>query len=249
MRLWALAEALDIQLTDRRLELYLEALSDLPFGVLRCSLEAMLKTSKFFPRIPEIREAVLGPLASAVDAELEGAENAWQHVLAYVDRWHPDIGPFRDAPALCGREIQAMRHVGGVYRIWLEQDGGPGLPFLRKDFIAAWRNLRASPSGEEAIILADKTILKTLETGKRGRTMWQIRNLADFERQLHAAVRRRDLDKQVPTQALGKVRFLGMEGNFAVVSIPEGVRHHVTELMLLRALDDCGERVRGVKFV
>jgi hypothetical protein len=115
-------------------------LSDLPFRELLAALETGLSTWKWFPKIPEIREAVLGKQPTLSDQEETEAEAAWLHVLNYADHWHPDIGPYRDAPKLTGKESQALRVSGGIYRLWeLQDEGGRDLTFMRKAFVDSYK--------------------------------------------------------------------------------------------------------------
>jgi hypothetical protein len=99
-------------------------------------LRTGIKTWRWFPKIAEIRDNVLGG-----GEEIE-AERAWQRILAYADRWHPDIGPMSGCPALTGREIAAVRSIGGIRLISEELPGGARLPYLRRDFIEIFRRLR-----------------------------------------------------------------------------------------------------------
>lgn len=72
-------------LTENRLDLYLQAFGDLPFQELVDSLKAFILEARWFPKIPDIRDRVLGPVADKkllADAE---AEVAWEKVLNFVD--------------------------------------------------------------------------------------------------------------------------------------------------------------------
>jgi hypothetical protein len=120
------------------MDVYYQALSDLPMGAVNVALEQLLRTAKWFPKIPEIRELIEGKPEDIADAE---AEAAWQRALEYVNHWHPDVGVMSDATIrrLRRRDQIALGACGGVYRLWEEQDGGPGLPFMRRDFIKTWK--------------------------------------------------------------------------------------------------------------
>ena len=98
----------------------------------------MLLTSKWFPKIPEIRESV-APLPSKLDVAEALAEEAWQHVLEYADNWHPDIGPLQGCRALTDREVYALRSVGGILQVQENQYGGKAMPFIKRDFVAVWK--------------------------------------------------------------------------------------------------------------
>lgn len=144
MRLVALAEAVGESLTENRVDLYLQALADLPFEELAACLEKLILEARWFPKIPDIREKVLGPAQDKkllADAE---AETAWENVLHFVDKWHPDIGALRDAPSLSELERRALNIIGGPAQVQNQFDGGRGMPFLRRDFIAAFQRLRVT---------------------------------------------------------------------------------------------------------
>jgi len=138
--LYALAEATNEPLTKPRLKVYLEALADLEFEGLMRALESLVLTSRWFPKIPEIREAVLGKPLDPKTLEGVECELAWEHVTHYCRKWHPDIefGTYGQAPPLTSAEHRAMVAVGGPFRIWENMDGGREWPFIRKAFFEAY---------------------------------------------------------------------------------------------------------------
>jgi hypothetical protein len=140
-------------LTPERLDVYYQALSDLPGEDVTAALEKLLFTSKWFPKIPEIRELIEGKLEDIAEAE---AEAAWQRVLQFANGWHPDIGRMSgNKMRLTRRETIALGAIGGIERLWEEQDGGPGLPFMHRDFVKTWKisnhveDILALPVGAE----------------------------------------------------------------------------------------------------
>lgn len=151
-RLYALAEALGETLTPKRIDLYLQCLSDIDGEKVNAALESALLTCKWFPKIAEIREMVMGNPVVADDAE---ADTAWANVIRYVDNWHPDIGAY--GPGLTSREQYALRVIGGPLVVQ-DNFGGKSLQFLRRDFIAIWK--RAFVADEH---------LRLLEQGDRKR--------------------------------------------------------------------------------
>ena len=59
-----------------------------------------------------------------------------------MDKWHADVGAFRDAPLLSELERRALNTIGGPAQVQNQFNGGPGMPFLHRDFIAAFQRLR-----------------------------------------------------------------------------------------------------------
>jgi hypothetical protein len=141
-RLYALAEATGDTLTPKRIDLYLQCLADLDAEKVTAALDGALLSCKWFPKIPEIRDIVLGPVPEKKLLDDAEAEAAWEKVLNFVDRWHPDIGAFRDAPLLSELEQRALNTVGGPAQVQDQVGGGKGLPFLHRDFLAAFQRLR-----------------------------------------------------------------------------------------------------------
>lgn len=76
----ALGEAYGEPISDARLELYFAALEDLPLESIRRAATIHVKTSKFFPRVSELREGLIG---TADDR----AEVAWGELLNLVRRY------------------------------------------------------------------------------------------------------------------------------------------------------------------
>lgn len=141
-RLIALAEAVGETLTENRVDLYLQALAGLPFRELVGCLEAFILEARWFPKIPDIRDRVLGPVPDKKLLSDAEAEVAWEKVLNFVDKWHPDIGALQDAPLLTELERRALYSIGGPAQVQGQFEGGPGMPFLHRDFIAAFQRLR-----------------------------------------------------------------------------------------------------------
>lgn len=138
-----LAEAVGQSLTPQRIDIYLQALADLPFERLKMALSRILLESEWFPKIPHIRALVIGDpkkLEEHEKAEKEAeAEAAWLRVLAYANKWHPDIGPMSDCPTITKRDQRALQFAGGIYGLWEVQDeGGKELAFIRRAFIESW---------------------------------------------------------------------------------------------------------------
>ena len=121
------------------------------------ALGVLLKESRFFPKIAEIREKVLGDQKQNMEAE---ADAAWLRARNYADRYHPDVGSLSGCGTLTQAEDQSLRIAGGRYMLWtLIDDGGTELAFMRKAFIEAYK--RASATSRQ---------LRRLEGGLRAIT-------------------------------------------------------------------------------
>lgn len=147
-----LAEATGENLSRARIDIYLQCLSDLDAVRLHAALESALMDCKWFPKIPEIRVMVLGsPKENAVVHDAL-ADRAWNTVVLYCDRWHPDIGAYADAPRLTSREEYALRQVGGPLVVQ-EHFGANALQFIRRDFIGIWK--RSEVTVNDTLVLGD----------------------------------------------------------------------------------------------
>jgi len=174
-RLVALAEAVGETLTENRTDLYLQALADLPFRELADCLAALISESRWFPKIPDIRDRVLGPVPEKKLLDDAQAEAAWERVLAFVNRWHPDVGAFRDAPLLSELERRALTAIGGPGQVQDQVGGGKGMSFLHRDFIAGFQRLRLTETagfqmlgkGEARAILGKIRLSLPAVDGKR----------------------------------------------------------------------------------
>lgn len=142
-RLYALSEATGEACSAERADIYTQALADLDPRNLMAVLETMLKTAKWFPKIPEIREAVLG----------DAGEKSWEIIASRVDAWR-DRAQFADdvlaSGFSCGRNIATFDLSGldEVAKLTLRRLGGARslacanpahLPLIRKDFVAGYK--------------------------------------------------------------------------------------------------------------
>jgi hypothetical protein len=145
-RLIALAEAVGETCSPQRLDLYLQALANLDFLKLKANLEGMLNTARWFPKIPEIREAVLG------GPDRDAAE-AWERIARMIPQWWSALELECDALGsgfTCGTASFDLPD-GQVLRQCLLRLGGPRalaamnpahLNLMRKDFITEYSSLQ-----------------------------------------------------------------------------------------------------------
>jgi hypothetical protein len=124
------------------------------------ALVQAVRDSEYFPVISKIRQhAGMGSKQQTA----AGADAAWLYVQDYIRKW-PDygegIGRKKDAPALPPRIAHAVRMVGGLARI--EFALKDSLPFVRKDFSAAWENYEQSAAAYHDLQLEAPLLPKLL---------------------------------------------------------------------------------------
>lgn len=83
--LYAIATCLDLKVGPDRIDLYLQSLSDVDFDPLRGAITQLLRTSKWFPKIAEIRETAEQWRTAAEHAQRE----ADRHLAAALN-WKPE---------------------------------------------------------------------------------------------------------------------------------------------------------------
>jgi hypothetical protein len=179
LRLWLidqvtiLAEAKGEELTEQRLRIYVEDLSDLTRPQLEPAFVRARRELKFFPQISELRE-----LAGAMpeDARKVEVDAAWNYVLDYLRKWGVDRMPLYsggkriDPPALPHRIEYALRRIGGLWA--LNQITAESRPFMQKDFAEAYQQAPVAESLAPRLesMFGDKRLLgqvKQLTSGAR----------------------------------------------------------------------------------
>ena len=126
-----LSETYNEPVSVARMEVYFAALADLELADVRRSATVLVRTSKFFPRPAELREAIDG-------SSEDRAELAWMQLLQLVRRvgymGTPDFGG--DAAL----QRSALELYGGWGRLCeLLPSSGPELLGFAKQFKAAYR--------------------------------------------------------------------------------------------------------------
>lgn len=139
-RLYALSEATGEVCSPERADIYIQALSDLEADKVLLVLEKMLNTARFFPKIPDIREAVLGAPGSPANLQ-------WETISKHLDGWRSALETERDAFAAgfsCGAATFSLNGLDEPSKLTLRRLGGPRavasanpahLPLLKKQFI------------------------------------------------------------------------------------------------------------------
>lgn len=179
MRLWLidqvtiLAEVFGEELTEPRLRVYAEDLSELPRQQLEIAFVRARHELKFFPKISELRELADAKPEDARDVE---ANAAWNYTLDYLRKWGVGRMPVYsggkrfDAPQLPAYCEYALRRIGGLWA--LNQITATSRPFVKKDFIEAYNQapIAAKISPQLAETFGDRKLLgqvKQLASGKQ----------------------------------------------------------------------------------
>lgn len=148
-RLLAIAEAVGEKFSAERLDIYLQAFSDLPFERITHALESMIMTTRWFPKIPDVREAVLGG-----PHDLENS--AWDKIVKKIEDWKSAIECEADAVYSgfsCARGMATfdLRDLNPYEKLALTRLGGPRslasanpayIPLLKKQFVEEYSYVR-----------------------------------------------------------------------------------------------------------
>ena len=107
--------------------LYADFLADLPDCLLMAAVQHHVATSKWFPKVKELRQAAVDLLAQAQD--VRSSEEAWVQVQRAIQRWgwygEPVPGGGWQVPAmLSGTEKTAIEGLGG-WRMICQSDNAP----------------------------------------------------------------------------------------------------------------------------
>ena len=111
------------------------------------ALVGAVRGSEYFPVIAKIRQCAG---VSEKQQNAAGADAAWLYVREHVRKYSSLYE--RNAPKLPDRIAHAARLVGGLYAI--EYCSDESLPFMRKDFCAAWERYQESSAALTDLMLA-----------------------------------------------------------------------------------------------
>lgn len=129
----------DAKLSDRQLDIYLEALSDISPEDLHYGIVLLTKTSKWMPKISEIRQAVADARDKAEAAEAERwhdrrnalVNSPWVQVETWERRSHVEIPPavidWRTCPSCSARyaaewgECPDCSRTAADQLVWIER--------------------------------------------------------------------------------------------------------------------------------
>lgn len=110
-------------------------------------LISAVRGSEYFPTIKKLRDCCG---VSEEKQSKAGAEAAWLYVREHVRKFSTLYD--RNAPPLPPRIAYAARVVGGLYQIEYCPDNS--LPFMRKDFYAAWEHYQESAAAYGELLLS-----------------------------------------------------------------------------------------------
>lgn len=150
-----LGEAYGEPVSDARLEIYFAALSDVPIEAIRSAANIHVRTSKFFPRVAELREAIVGNADDRADL-------AWGALLQLVRRYgYPGVDGKGTPPAFPDETMRrAAYELYGSWTLLCERlpSEGPEFIGIAKQFKAAYAAharrrdaLELPPSKDESI--------------------------------------------------------------------------------------------------
>ena len=106
-----------------------------------------VRGSEYFPTIKKLRDCCA---VSEEKLQRAGSEAAWLYVREHVRKFSSIYS--HNAPKLPPRIAYATRVVGGLYQI--EYCPDDSLPFMRKDFCAAWERYPESSAAFDSLLLA-----------------------------------------------------------------------------------------------
>lgn len=111
--------------------LWEDELADIGPALLEQAFRQVLRTSRFFPTIADVRATLDQANANGLQLEVE---EAWSRALDWVQRYfHQDLGVTRGAPELPATIQHAIRAAGGMR--WLETCPQGELGWAKKRFV------------------------------------------------------------------------------------------------------------------
>jgi hypothetical protein len=137
---WARAMSLKQPLTAAQADVHMEEWAliaeEIGFEALSEAVRYVMRNdTEWFPSPKAIRQRAGLNRDDRFKVE---ANAAWNWVSNYTSNfWHPNIGPYKNAPAIPPRIEYAIRQVGGLRRIYTHNYESE--PFMRRDFIEALR--------------------------------------------------------------------------------------------------------------
>lgn len=154
-----LAAAVRVELTEKTQAMYLERLIQLSHSQIETACRRVIDTWDK----PSLMPPIAYILRFAENRELL-AEQSWEFLQTYLRKhWHPDIGPYPDAPKLDDATQYALRQVGGMVRVYNADSKAFG--FIRKEFLESHQ--RFSAEGGEQVRLTEGQAKSTLGSLKR----------------------------------------------------------------------------------
>ena len=127
--------------------LWEDELADISPVLLEKTFRQVLRTSRFFPTIAEVRAQIDQANANGLHLEIE---EAWSRALDWVQRYfHPDLGVARGAPELPGAIQHAIRAAGGLQ--WIESCSASELQWAKKRFVEDFTRVHETRQSEHLL--------------------------------------------------------------------------------------------------
>jgi hypothetical protein len=143
--------------------LWEDEFADIRPALLEKAFRQVLRTSRFFPTIADVRAQI--DQANASGARLE-IEEAWARALDWVQRYfHPDLGVTRGAPELPAAIQHAVRAAGGMR--WLEGCPASELQWAKKRFVEDLARVQETQQSQHLLTRPEaRLILSNLTTAE-----------------------------------------------------------------------------------
>lgn len=135
------------EVTKTLLRVYFAALADLDIDEIEAAATRCIQQDTFFPTVARLRELVAAPLG-VPEAR---AARVFDRLLSGAPKYDPNLGAYwtsADVEAKYGPVARECFDAAGgmqAFRTAKERD----LPFLRRDFLAAWRPAEAAERAGE----------------------------------------------------------------------------------------------------
>lgn len=147
---------------DALVLLWCDEFSDIPLDMLEKAFRKLIRTSRFFPTIADVRGVLDG--ADAKARELE-AQEEWRKALDVATNFYqPDIGLYRNAPRLSPATWHALKVAGGLD--YLFNATHEQLQWARRRFLEDFALIHETRQVEH--LLGDGTAKRVLATLRAG---------------------------------------------------------------------------------
>lgn len=131
--------------------LYTAALDDLTYQQIKAGILKLLNTSKFFPRVADIREAAGAMVEHVSHTGKPDAGEAWGEVIKFMhERSQCDTRPF---PWSCPEVKEAVKRIGKTSLFALEMKDEP---IVRAQFMKIYEKLLATAHDKNVMDVAAK---------------------------------------------------------------------------------------------
>lgn len=138
-----LSRATQHDMDDAEVLAYWTALHAEPFDAVAEAVYRALRECTRFPAIPELLSRLPGRLDPGTEAE-----NAWTRVWTRVMdgpyTYSPAVGTRPKAEGLTDEEMTAVGGLGGLYRLFEQQEDAKAIGLMHRDFLARYKAAQAN---------------------------------------------------------------------------------------------------------